>query len=201
MKDKFDSAKPEFWDIRYRQGRTPWDLGGIPACLRTFLDTVPAAGTVLIPGCGSGYEVRAFAGRGWQVTALDISKGAVERASQVLGSLASSVVLGDFFQHDFGNTCFDAIYERTFLCALPPACWQDYANRMAELLVPGGWLVGVFFCGVEPEPPPYPLTDAEAHSLFGGNFKLICNEPVKDSLPVFAGGERWQVWQKLPRPC
>jgi SAM-dependent methyltransferase len=34
----------------------------------------------LIPGCGTGYEVRAFHQAGWKVTAIDFSPVAVEQA-------------------------------------------------------------------------------------------------------------------------
>src|SRR2546422_8275969 len=59
-----DAAKPEFWEKRFRGGLTPWDAGKIPAALEQFLKTEPRNQRVLIPGCGSGYEVHAFAGAG-----------------------------------------------------------------------------------------------------------------------------------------
>ena len=185
----------EFWDSRYREGKTPWDFGGIPAALAAYLRTT-ARGRALIPGCGSGYEVRAFQERGWGVLAADYSPAAVERARQVLGALADKVVLADFFAHDFGGPKFDVIYERTFLCSLPPEVWPRYAQRMAELLATGGSLIGLFLYGHEDDPPPYPMTAKEAQALFGANFTCVVDEAVNDSLPLFAGRERWQVWKK-----
>ncbi len=190
--------KPDtaFWDERYRAGRTPWDFGGVPRRLREWLASTPRVGRVLIPGCGSGYEVRAFHERGWEVLALDCAPAAVQRARAVLGELGGKVLQADFFTHDFGGRRFDVIYERTFLCALPPELWPAYARRMAELLVSGGELIGFFLYGREDEPPPYPLTEAEARSLFGADFDRVADEPVSDSLPLFAGRERWQVWRR-----
>ena len=74
-----NGATVEFWDSRYRSGKTPWDYGGVPAALLNYLQTAQP-GRVLIPGCGSGYEVRAFHERGWDVLAIDYSPAAVERA-------------------------------------------------------------------------------------------------------------------------
>jgi len=128
--------------------------------------------------------------------AVDYSAAAVERARQVLGALADKVVLTDFFTYNFGGQAFDVVYERTFLCSLPPECWPAYAQRTADLLRPGGKLLGFFLYGHEDEPPPYPLTDSDAKELFGVRFTRIVDVPVTDSLPLFVGRERWQVWQK-----
>jgi SAM-dependent methyltransferase len=185
----------EFWDSRYRAGKMPWDFHGVPAALQSYLKTAQP-GRVLIPGCGSGYEVRAFHERGWDVTAMDYAPAAVERAREILDELAGKVVLADFFTHDFGDRKFDVMYERTFLCSLPPDMRPEYARRVTELLVNGGKLAGLFFYGHEDESPPYPLIEVEAQALFGVDFTRIMDEPVRDSLPLFAGRERWQVWEK-----
>lgn len=191
------STEMEFWDSRYRAGKTPWDFGGIPSALAAYLQTTSPK-RVLVPGCGSGYEVRAFHECGCDVLAADYSPAAIERARQVLGALAVRVTLADFFAHDFCGSRFDVIYERTFLCSLPPEVWPRYARRMAELLADGGELIGLFLYGHEDEPPPYPLTEKQAQELFGEHFTRVVDEPVSDSLPLFAGWERWQVWQKKP---
>jgi len=188
-----DSSRPEFWDARYTSGETPWDFHGVPAALKAFLKTSPA-GSVLIPGCGSAYEVRAFDEAGWKVAGIDFSPVAVERARSELGPLAKRVVQDDFFKHDFGSQRFDLIYERTFLCALPPNLWPAYVKRMTQLLRRNGKLAGIFLYGDQAEPPPYPLTPAKASELLGKNFSLIKTLPVTDSLPLFAGNERWQEW-------
>lgn len=195
MSEPSDSSRPEFWDIRFASGKTPWDFHGVPATLNLFLKA-SAPGKVLIPGCGTGYEVRVFHQAGGEVTAIDFSPVAVEQARIHLGELARCVVSGDFFKHDLGGRCFDLIYERTFLCALPPRLWRAYADRMAQLLRPGGRLVGIFLYGEEPEPPPYPLSETKARELFETNFSRLRSIPVEDSLPLFAGQERWQEWQR-----
>ena len=191
-----DSTKPDFWNTRYAAGKTPWDLGDVPAALRAFLARVDRPGRVLIPGCGSGYEVQAFHNAGFDVTAIDFSPVALERAGRILGPLRKCIIAADFFTHDFSGQSFDLIYERTFLCSLPPARWPAYAKRMAELLKSGNVLAGIFLYGDEPEPPPYPLTETQARELFADDFALARNEPVSDSLPLFEGKERWQEWRR-----
>jgi hypothetical protein len=130
--------------VRYAAGRTPWDFGGVPAALKSFLAGSSTPGSVLIPGCGSGYEVQAFHTAGRDLTGIDFSSAAVDQAKRIVGVLAERILLGDFFIHDFGARRFDLIYERTFLCSMPPSRWPDYANRAADLLSAGEKLIGIF---------------------------------------------------------
>jgi SAM-dependent methyltransferase len=197
MEKSADSTHPDFWTIRYATGRTPWDFGGVPAALKSFLARSSTPGRVLIPGCGSGYEVQAFHTAGYDVTAIGFSPAAVDQAKRVLGLLAEKVLFGDFFAHDFGPRCFDLIYERTFLCSMPPSRWPDHANRVADLLSAGGRLIGIFLYAEQSAPgPPYPLTEKQAERLFESRFRLVRSELVTDSLPLFRGMERWQEWLK-----
>jgi SAM-dependent methyltransferase len=196
MSESTDSTRPEFWNERYERGRTPWDLHRVPAALMAFIGR-SSAGSVLIPGCGTGYEIEAFAQAGWEVTAIDFSPPAVEQARTRLGALGRHVILGDFFNYDFGSCCFDVVYERTFLCALPPNTWTDYTARIARLLRPSSLLADIFLYGEEDEPPPYPLVESSATALLGSLFTLARTDPVNDSLPLFVGRERWQEWRRI----
>jgi hypothetical protein len=189
------SFGPEFFDIRYAAGRTPWDFGGVPKSLNLFLDRKPGPGHVLIPGSGSGYEIEAFSSSGWDVIGIDFSKVAVARARRLLGPLAGRVYGGDFFTYPFREGWFDIIYERTFLCTLLPDFWLRYAQRIAELVAPAGILCGFFFLGPEDEPPPYPISQFQLDELLGSWFEKIEENSVEDSLPLFTGKERWQIWR------
>jgi len=140
--------------------------------------------------------IRAFHKAGHEVAAIDFSPVAVDLAKHALGALEGKIILGDFFASDFGSKRFDLVYERTFLCSLPPSAWKDYVSRVAQLLSVGGKLVGFFFYGNEPEPPPYPLSDRRAIELLDKQFQLVRNEAVSDSVPMFAGMERWQEWSR-----
>jgi len=190
---KEDAARPEFWEKRFREGFTPWDSGGIPLALESFLGREPRGARVLIPGCGSGYEVRAFAQAGFETLAIDFAPAAVERAQRTLGPLAHLVRLADFFEFDFGRS-FDLIYERAFLCALPRRLWPRYAPRVSELLRPEGRLAGFFFFDDAERGPPFGLKTGELETLLGSHFVRTADAAVNDSIPIFAGKERWQVW-------
>ena len=193
-----DSSKTVFWTKRWDAGKTPWDLGHVPAALTTFLQRPTTRARVLVPGCGSGYEVRAFHETGHDVSAIEFAAAAVAHAREVLGPLGERVIHGNFFKHDFAGEQFGLVYERGFLCSLPPARWPDYAARMAGLIPVGGRLVGLFLYGHEPEPPPYPLTRETAATLLGGHFRLAHDDSVNEtSVPVYQGLEHWQEWERV----
>lgn len=197
--DETHPSHHDFWNSRFRSGKIPWDFGGVPAGLKAYLKRHPKGGRVLIPGCGSGYEAKAFAEAGYDVTALDIASVAVERARKFVGpALAKHIFTGDFFKYDFAATSFDVIYERTFICALLPERREAYRDRVATLLKYRGGLIGYFYYQkpVLEEGPPFGFAWGAADELFARHFLLGKDEPVSDSLPVFAGRERWQEWHR-----
>jgi SAM-dependent methyltransferase len=195
---------PDFWNVRYRAGRTPWDQGGVPPALERFLTRTAISRptrppSVLIPGCGTGHEIAAFARAGYRVTAIDFSPAAVARARANLPpELSGWVMEGDFFTAALDETPFDLIYERTFLCALAPERWPDVTKRLAGLLARHGTVAGLYFFGDKEDGPPFGLDPAEPAALFDPHFEVCRDEPVPggESLPLFVGRERWQERRK-----
>jgi len=197
MANESDSSRPEFWEVRFLEGKTPWDAGGVPKELNTYLVQPRRGSRVLIPGCGSAYEAVAFHKAGYEVTAIDFSAAAVAAARRTLGPLQEIVHLGDFFLHDFDRQRFDVIYERAFLCSLPRRLWAHYAARVSELLRPDGVLIGLFYFDAKEEGPPFGLRPGEIQDLLKGYFALEVDEPARSSAPIFAAREHWQQWRRL----
>ena len=189
-----DPNSPAFWDERFARGFIPWDQAGVPTAFQTFA-TRHAEATVLIPGCGSAWEALWLASRSRRVQALDFSPAAVATARAQLGAYADVVEQADFFawQPTFAP---DWLYERAFLCALPKDRRSDYAQRVAELLPAGALLAGFFFLGATPSGPPFGIERAELDALLTPHFELLEDEPVGDSIAVFAGRERWLTWRR-----
>jgi SAM-dependent methyltransferase len=191
-----DSSTPEFWDTRFRDGVTPWDAGGVPRQLAVWLKSKSLSLKVLVPGCGTGYEVRLFAEHGHNVLAIDFSDAAIEAARRQLGSLSGLVKQADFFRLQDGP--FDLVYERAFLCALPRAHWHAWVRRMAELVRPGGELAGFFYVDDNERGPPFGISREGLEDLLGEAFELTEGQrvPPAQSLAVFKGKEIWQVWRR-----
>ncbi len=191
-----DPSAPEFWSERFEQEFMPWDLGDVPAAFRQFVAQTAKPYVTLIPGCGTGYEVACLSEAGWDVTAIDFSVAAVDVARKALGRWADRVVQADFFDFVPPNPV-ELIYERAFFCALPPSMRPAVVARWAELLPPGGLLAGFFFFDDAPKGPPFGIAAAELDALLTPLFERIADEAVNDSLPIFAGKERWQIWRRL----
>jgi SAM-dependent methyltransferase len=136
----------DFWDKRFQSGETPWDRGAANPQLGAWL----AAGAlrqcrILVPGCGSGYEVAALAAAGFDVTGLDYASSAIGRTRNLLESanLRAELVEADALGWR-PERAFDAVYEQTCLCALYPDQWRDYADQLHRWLAPGGTLYALF---------------------------------------------------------
>ncbi len=190
-----DPSLPAFWDERFERNFTPWDAGGVPQALRDFAAaSVPL--TTLIPGCGSAYELAFLAGQGWDATAIDFSPAAVAQGKRAAGPHAARVVEADFFAWQPAAP-LQLIYERAFLCAMPRAMWPQVAARWTQLLAPGAVLAGYFFFDDAPKGPPFGIRRAQLDSLLQPHFVCEVDLDVSDSIPVFAGKERWMMWRRL----
>ncbi len=187
---------PDFWCKRFGEGITPWDAGCVPNAFADFVVRQPAPLDTLIPGCGSAWEARHLVDLGWPVTALDFSPVAVATARAVLGTAAVDLVCADFFTFS-PDRPYQLLYERAFLCALPRKLWAEWGRRVAELLPTGGLLAGYFFICDQPMGPPFGILPGQLDELLAPNFTRIEDTAVDDSIPVFAGRERWQVWRRL----
>lgn len=186
--------EPTFWDERFARGFTPWDRGGVPQALRDFAAASAPLHT-LIPGCGAAYELAFLCDAGWDATAIDFSPAAVAKARAGLPQHAARVVEADFFAYQPAIP-LQLIYERAFLCALPRAMWAQAAERYAALLPPGGLLAGFFFFDENEKGPPFGITAARLDAILSPWFERIVDAPVTDSIKIFEGKERWQVWRR-----
>jgi SAM-dependent methyltransferase len=193
-----DPASPEFWEMRYQAAFTPWDARAVPSRLREHVAKHRPEGRVLVPGCGSGHDVRFLAEAGLDVQGIDFSTAALEAALPILGPFADRAKQADFFGPGIEGP-WAMVYERAFLCALPRRLWTGWSARLTKLLAPGGLLAGFFYFSEGDRGPPFPLHgQAELDRLLAGSFEMTTDLAVEDSIEVFAGRERWQVWKRLP---
>ena len=190
-----DPLSPQFWDERFAHAFTPWDRGGVPQALREFVARSPAPLSTLIPGCGSAYELVFLCEAGWDTLAIDFAPQAVARGKAQAGRWGGRVLEADFFAWQPPRP-LAFIYECAFLCALPPSMRSQVAARWAELLAPGGRLGGFFFFDQTVKGPPFGIDRAGLEALLAPAFEPVEDAPVPDSIPIFAGKERWMVWQR-----
>jgi methyl halide transferase len=171
-------VEPEFWQAKYESGETRWDKGAAAPPLLEYLSGKPVLGRWLVPGCGTGHDVRALAAVGAQSVGLDFAPAAIDAARAAPRVGTESYLAGNFLQLpvEFVGT-FDGIFEHTCFCAIRPEHRRAYAASCAAALRPGGELLAIFY--LEPREaeddgcPPFRTDWSEIPGLFGGKFELV----------------------------
>ena len=123
-----------YWNNRYSDNATQWDLGVVSPPLKAYADQLTDKNLrILIPGCGNSYEADYFLQQGFtNLTVIDIAPLLVSDLKKKFeGNPNIQIVLGDFFVHE-GQ--YDLIIEQTFFCALPTVFRKDYVSKMKTLL-------------------------------------------------------------------
>ena len=154
------------WEKRYQEGETGWDRGDVSPSLYHWLDRGELKPCrIVVPGCGRGHEVLELARRGFDVTGIDIAPSAIAHMERHLADegLQTTLILGDLFAQQLEP--FDAVYEQTCLCALPPAMLDRYADWLYAHLKPGGKLFALFMQTGAEGGPPYHCDLLAMHKL------------------------------------
>lgn len=170
-------AKPAGWDEAWKQGVTPWDLGGRvnPAwasLLQSAEPPLPGNGAgrprALVPGCGSGNDLKALAAAGFSAVGEELSTEATAVAAKTVGEVEFALVrTGDFFEAPEGEM-FDLGYDYTFLCALHPDMRMKWASTWAQRLREGGELVTLMYpVTTKVGGPPYAVSAELYADLLG----------------------------------
>src|SRR6266567_3213588 len=75
----FAAMSTDYWENRYQTGDMPWEKGEPSPGLVDFLAAHPGLrrGSVAVPGCGSGHDVRAWARAGFEAFGYDLAPSAV----------------------------------------------------------------------------------------------------------------------------
>ncbi len=195
------------WEELWQTGETPWEKGYAAPPLSEYLepgDTVlHRAQRVLVPGCGSGHDVRELEKHGISATGLDLSETAVLRARAQVAVGDEDYVQGDLFAAGWREgRDFDAVFEHTCFCAIDPETRPAYARAMAEIIPPGGYLVGIFYLtpwdpGEDATGPPHASTREEIVGLLGPAFVLRENRVPSRAYPGREGKEWLAVFERV----
>ncbi len=186
-----------YWNHRYLQNETGWDIGFVSTPLKEYIDQLDDPKLkILIPGAGNSYEAEYLHQKGFtNVYVLDISIVALQNFQKRVPDFPEDHLLHmDFFNL---NDTFNLILEQTFFCALNPAKRQAYNSKMYQLLKPDGVLAGLLFnIPLNEDHPPFGGSEKEYLSLFSGNFQIDTMETAYNSVPQRAGNELFVKLQK-----
>ncbi|AGY60676.1 methyltransferase domain-containing protein [Gloeobacter kilaueensis] len=194
--------QPVYWESRYRQHQDRWDLGRPAPSFEYLLATpqAPPPGTVVVPGCGRGYDALLFASRGYKVYGFDFAADAIADATR---SALRSGISVTFVQEDLFklprelDSLFDLVIEHTCFCAIDPSRRPEYVQIVHRLLRPGAELIAIFFAHPRPGGPPFRTDPDEIERLFGGYFAIEQLEPAPVSVPERQGEELFARLRRL----
>ncbi|GAA2611335.1 class I SAM-dependent methyltransferase [Paractinoplanes durhamensis] len=127
------------WDARYSEENRIWSGNPNVELVTEVADLPP--GRALDLGCGEGADAVWLARRGWQVTAVDLSGVALQRAAT---HAAEAGVEIDFQQHNLEKTFPDGEFD--LVSAQFLHFWAEFdrekiLRRAAESVRPGGTLL------------------------------------------------------------
>jgi len=130
------------FDQRYIDGDLPWDTGRPDRQLARVIEAhgiEPCAALEI--GCGTGANAVWLAGRGFRVTAVDISPNAVrmaERKARAAG-VQVAVLAADFMAETIPGGPFGLVFDRGVLHGYDEAADRaEFAERVAAHLEGGG---------------------------------------------------------------
>ena len=180
----------KFWNDRYLNNQTGWDLGSPSTPLKEYIDQLEDKSIkILIPGCGNSYEGEYLFQQGFtNVYLLDYAKESkINFLNRVPYFPEEQFLIGDFFEL---NDSFDLILEQTFFCALNPDLREDYAQKMRSILSSNGKLVGLLFnLPDKVDGPPFGGGIEEYTTLFSKHFSSTSIEPCYNSIEPRKGNE------------
>lgn len=134
------------WDRAYR-GAPGWEIGRPQPVFRRLAEAGALTGRLLDVGCGSGHNALLAAEHGAQVTGVDISAVAVERARAAAHARGLSVrfVVGDARRLAGVGERFDTVIDSGTFHTFDDADRARYVGGLAAVVRPGGRLHVVCF--------------------------------------------------------
>jgi SAM-dependent methyltransferase len=144
------SQAERFWEGHYQAHERLWSGGANPVLVDVAGSLPP--GTALDLGCGEGGDAIWLAGRGWRVTAVDVSVTALDRASAHAATAGVADRI-DVQRHDLARTFPAGAFD--LICALylhsPVAFPRDRVlQAAARAVAPSGLLLVVAHASVAP---------------------------------------------------
>lgn len=185
-----EKPTPEFWNNLYESGSTGWDIGYIATPIKEyFLQLKHKDYRILVPGAGNGHEVGWLYNQGFTNTfLLDFAEKAIQNFKKYFPNFPDNQIINaNFFDH---QSQYDFIVELTFFSSLPTKWRNQYAQKMYDLLKPGGKLIGLLFNHhFNREFPPFGGTMEEYIHLFDKYFKINKMEIAYNSIKPRMGRE------------
>lgn len=190
MTGAFDTVTARYWDEFYRDRRGAWSGNPNALLIEEVSDLAP--GTALDLGSGQGDDAIWLAGRGWRVTAVDVSAAALALGADRAAAAGINGTI-EWERHDLALSFPAGSFDLVSACYLhsPVAFPRERVLRSgAAAVAPGGTLLIVGHAGVpswrEPDPEhhlPTPHEVLESLALPQERWEVHRSEDVTQPLP------------------
>jgi SAM-dependent methyltransferase len=176
---RLDFSRFFYW-LAYLRRRTPWDTGISPPELVAAIegDQALPPGKALDLGCGTGTNSIYLAQHGWEVSAVDFTARALERASE---KAARAGVMVKFYRGDVTRLGdlplggpFDLLFDLGCFHSLTPQGRAAYARGVAHLSKPGTLFLLYAFVPRKLGGRMVGVTADEVQAVFNGLF--VCEQ-------------------------
>jgi hypothetical protein len=195
-----DSGQVKYWNDRYRQGITPWNIGQANPIWLHFIRSFPPATRILFPGAGHAHEAIVLHREGYtNCWICDWSEEAISLVKEREPDFPEEQLLWkDFFELE---ERYELIIEQTFFSALPPAWRGRYVRQMHRLLAAEGTLAALLFASpMNSDRPPYGGSEAIYRTLFRPYFHFLQFKISEQSIPPRLGNEFFLEMRPLSEP-
>jgi len=173
----------------------PWEKGepapGLVDFLAAHRELPP--GSVCVPGCGLGHDVRTWARAGFQAYGFDLAPSAIRLGRE---ATAQAGLAAEFNRADFLTAAppqqFDWLFEHTLFCAIDPQQRDQYVAAVLRWLKPNGQFLAIHYLIPDTDGPPFGVTRDEILERFSPHFELL-EQWVPRSYPNRTDLE-WMLW-------
>jgi SAM-dependent methyltransferase len=181
-----------FYNTLYRYFKAPWEIGPRAELVRLVENQTIPPGRAVDLGCGTGANAVYLAQHGFQVTGVDFSEAAIQKARQLADSagVAVNFVVDDLTHLAWVTGPFDFLLDYGVLDDLGLAQREPYLKNILALTRPGSlYLLWGFEYPLrwwERFLPFYdlPFAAGEISDRFGPHF----------SIEKIAGELNWSTW-------
>ena len=187
-----DGGSVADWDARYAEVERVWSGNPNGALVTQVAGLAPAR--ALDVGCGEGADAVWLAGRGWDVTALDVSRVALERAALHARQARVQVRLipAGLVEASLAPGGFDLVSAQYPALRRTPT--HEAERALLAAVAPGGLLLVVHHADVDPEharargfdPADYVLP-ADVAALLDDDWQVEVDEKRPRSVESGAG--------------
>ena len=207
IRDAWDEDQPAGWFeplyARAAEGqmKVPWAFMEPNPDLTAWLDADNTQGDgqrALVIGCGLGDDAEALAGRGFDVTAFDVSATAIKWARERFPETTVDYQVADLLNPPAAwKGAFDFVLEIRTIQALPHTLADDVIAQIAGFVAPGGRVL-VMCRARDPEAPkegiPWALSRRELATFTANGLQEVAFDERKDD-------DRHQIQAVYRRPA